>query len=136
MGRPEPFTTPIKQEWRLPFYKFLRSLGETDPNPIIERTTGFEIGQYWQKGAVLLRIDDSKRCFKDVCFTVIGRIIGERFVANAMFLAGNKITVADYFEQVFGMQTRAIFLVSEWGTVKLFETPEGWLVASSPQTIP
>jgi hypothetical protein len=126
---PEPITTPVPDQWRGPFEQFLRDLGVDNQRTIVGKTNAFQIGGRWYPDSILFRIEDSTTCFNDMCFTVIGRIVDNKFHADAMFSAGKWFTRGDVFVPLFGYQTLPAWLVGEKITVTLLETPKGWIVA-------
>jgi hypothetical protein len=101
---------------------------------MVGKTNAFQIGGIWHSDSILFRIEDSTVCSEDLCFTVIGRIIDNKFYADAMFLAGKRFTRGDQFLPLFGgsFQTIAAWLVGNKATVALVETPKGWIVAPGP----
>lgn len=125
---PEPIDTPVHDQWRDPFERFLRELGAGDQHDMVRKTNAFQIGGVWHPNSILFRIEDPRVCTKDLCFTVVGRIIDNKLVADAMFAAGKRFTRSDYFLPFFGFQTRPAWLVGDRVTVTLLETPNGWIV--------
>jgi hypothetical protein len=131
--RPEPINTPVQDQWREPFEQFLRDLGVSDPATIVRTTYAFKLGGVWRPDSILFRIEDSAVCSGDSCLTVIGRIIDNKLHSDAMFTAGKRFTRSDHTVPVFGSQSFPAMLVGDRMTVTLFETANGWLVASAPR---
>lgn len=125
---PEPIDTPVQDQWRAPFERFLGELRVSDPKAMVEKTNAFQIGGLWRPDSVLFRIQDPTVCSLDLCFTVIGRVIDNKFIADTMFAAGKGFTRSDHSTPLFGFQTMPAWIVGERVTVTLLETPNGWIV--------
>ena len=135
IGAPQPINTPVQDQWRGPFEQFLREFGVKDQSAMLGKTNAFQIGGAWYPDSILFRIEDPSVCADDVCFTVIGRVIDNKFHVDTMFAAGKRFTRSDHFVPLFGFQTLPAWLVSDRITVTLLETPRGWIVTSSPGRI-
>jgi hypothetical protein len=129
IAMPQPISTPVPDKWREPFEVFLGDMKVGDPKALVAKTSAFEIGGVWQKDWILFRIEDPKTCHDDLCFTVIGRIVDGKFVANAMFTAGKRFTRGDVFIPMFGFQVLPAWLFGNSVSVSLLETPKGWTIA-------
>lgn len=125
---PEPIDTPVQDQWRGPFERFLRELGVSDQQEMIRKTNAFQIGGIWHPDSILFRIEDPTVCSKDLCFTVVGRIIDNKLITDAMFAAGKRFTRSDHSLPLFGFQTMPAWLIGDRVTVTLLETPNGWIV--------
>jgi len=128
IAMPQPISTPVPNEWRAPFEGFLRELKVADTGALVAKTGTFQIGGVWQKDWILFRIEDLKTCHEDMCLTIIGRIMNDKFIANAMFLAGKHFTRGDVFVPMFGFQALPALLISSKISVTLLEAPTGWMV--------
>jgi len=132
VAAPQVIDAPVQEQWRDPFEQFLRDFGVDDPSAIVKKTYAFQIGGPQHTNSVLFRIEDQKSCAGDSCLTVIGRIIGDKLHADAMFVAGNRFTSGDHAAPVLGRQAFPLLLIGDTLTVTLLETPSGWLVAAVP----
>jgi hypothetical protein len=84
---------------------------------------------------ILVRVDSI--CLgnaRDDCFTAIGQIVDERFVAEAMFFAGPRMNSSD--ARPFGASERPLVFYSKNNITSLIETSAGWIVGTSPRTKP
>jgi hypothetical protein len=126
---PEPIDTPVQDQWRGPFERFLGELRVSDQKAMAEKTNAFQIGGVWRPDSILFRIEDPTVCSLDLCFTVIGRVIDNKFIADAMFAAGKRFTRGDNYLPLFGFQAMPAWLVGDRVTVTLLETPNGWIIA-------
>lgn len=132
IGAPEPINTPVKDQWQGPLEEFLRELRVQDRSAMVRKTSAFQIGGVRRPDSILFRIEDSSLCFEDLCFTVIGRVIDKKFVADAMFSAGKGFTRGDQMLPLFGFRVVTAPLIGEKVNVTLLETPNGWIVNSAP----
>jgi hypothetical protein len=132
MAAPQVIDAPVKAEWRDSLEQFLRDFGANEPSALVKKTAAFMIGGLHFPDSILFRIEDQETCAGDSCLTVIGRIVGDRFHADAMFVAGNRYTQGDHAVTVLGLQTFPLYLIGNALTVTLLETPSGWLVVSAP----
>lgn len=126
---PEPITTPVRDEWRRAFESFLQEMKVDDPGSLLAKTSAVQIGGIWQKDWILFRIEDRETCHEDMCLTIIGRIVNDKFATDAIFLAGKHFTRGDVYVPMFGFQAKPALLVGSKITVTLLETPTGWMVA-------
>jgi hypothetical protein len=132
-GAPQPITTPVPEQWRAPFEQFLREMrvGDQNAKAMVGKTVAFKMGGVWRPDSILFRIEDPSVCSEDMCFTVIGRIVDNMFLADAMLSAGKRFTGGDNFSPLFGFQVLPLWLVGDKVTITLLETPKGWIIAPS-----
>jgi len=130
MAKPEQFfSEPVPSTVLGPFTDFLTRLQVKDAKATIAKTRFGYIGNSKSLG---FRVEDNeyKTCVNDRCLTIIGRVVEQRFIADAMFLAGEKAQVASGVLPFFGLAALPYFFRSPDGDVLLIETPEGWVVSS------
>jgi hypothetical protein len=103
---PQPITTPVRDQWRAPFEQFLREMrvGGQEAKAMVGKTVAFQLGGVWRPDSILFRIEDPSACSEDMCFTVVGRIVDNVFLSDAMFSAGRRFTGGDNFSPLFGFQ--------------------------------
>jgi hypothetical protein len=124
---PEPIQDSIPDEWRKPFIDFLRDLNARDIAGILAVTkTAALKGVY--RDAKVFRVEHSSTCHLDLCLTIIANLKDNRFVAEAMFPAGRKVTREGEAIPIFGIQSFPWRFVGETRGVRLLETPSGWLL--------
>jgi hypothetical protein len=123
------FADPVPRAVLGPFAEFLTRLHVKDVKATIAKTRFGYIGNSRSLG---FRVEDKdyNTCINDRCLTIIGKVVEQRFVADAMFLAGAKAQGADGVLPFFGLATLPYFFRSPDGDVLLIETPEGWVVSS------
>jgi hypothetical protein len=68
----------------------------------------------------------------DECLTIIGQIINDRFMAQAMFFAGPRMNRSDIAPTFFGAMGRPYRFYSTRSVTALIETPAGWIVGTAP----
>lgn len=132
IGAPELIDGPLKEEWRAPFEMFLRELKVEDQAALVAKTSAFQIGGIWRPDSILFRIEDPGVCSGDLCFVVIGRVIENKLVADAMFAAGKRFTRSDRFLPLFGFKTVPAWFGGDKISVTLVEAPNGWIITASP----
>jgi len=111
VAEPSPIIGPVPDRWRGPFEEFLREFGVGDQKALIDKASAFQIGGVWHVDSIGFRIEASTTCHEDLCFTVIGHIIDNNFLADAMFAAGKRLMGSDQFLPLFGFQTLKILFV-------------------------
>jgi hypothetical protein len=137
IATPEPINTPVRAEWREPFEGFFRALGIREPSATLAKTHAMQIDGIFRR-SILLRIEDAPFCWDDLCFTAIGRVVDNRFAADATLFAGKGYTVGDAYISPRGMtfQTLPRWLIGNTVTVSLIETPQGWIVIPRGPRLP
>jgi hypothetical protein len=126
--QPQAITRPVPDEWRLPYTQFLKDLGIRDVETTLANTKFGNMGGAHRPGSALFRVEEKSSCQENMCLTIIGHLVGERFVADALFTAGGKAGwIADHPVQGFGLQA-VPYLFEGKINVGVFETAAGWIV--------
>jgi hypothetical protein len=133
IAEPEPIDQLVPSEWRAPYAQFLSGLGIKDVETIVASTKFGMIGGVIGPKSVFFRIEDKAACSDDICLTIIGHLGGERFIADALFAAGGRLSGSDHAETLLGLQAFPRRFWSSKNSVTLFETSEGWIVIPSIQ---
>jgi hypothetical protein len=133
IAEPERIDRLVPNEWRAPYTQFLSGLGIKDVEKILANTKFGMIGGVHRPKSVLFRIEDKAACRDDICLTIIGHLGGERFIADALFTAGGRVSGSDYMETLLGLRAFPRVFWSSRNSVTLFETSEGWIVIPSIQ---
>jgi hypothetical protein len=131
IAEPEPIDGLVPNEWRAPYTQFLSGLGIKDVEKILANTKFGIFGGVHRPNSVLFRIEDN--CSDDICLTIIGHLGGERLIADALFMAGGRVSGSDYGVTFLGLRAFPRSFWSSKGSVTLFETSEGWIVIPSIQ---
>jgi hypothetical protein len=121
----EPLCQPVPEEWRAPYVQFLKATGVADVSKTISET---KFGTIGRSNSALFRIEDNSSCIDDLCLTVVGHLDSEKFVSDAMVLAGPTIIGHDEIFPLLGFQNAVYEFRSEHGNVYLFEMRQGWIV--------
>jgi hypothetical protein len=131
----------VPDEWRAPYADFLKRLGITETSAVLEESRFDTIGSTnafpgpeftnTSKNFGVFRIEYRDVCAdpEDMCPTIIAHIVSEKFVVDAMFVAGPKITMRDVGVPVFGTISFPYVFWGRRGKVVLVLTHEGWLIA-------
>ena len=138
-GAPQTISEPIPSELRAPFARYLRELGatDTDTEKMLVGTSG---GFFPDIDGTLrmFRVETSGTCTKDndQCLTIIGKIDNGELIAQATFLAGNRMNAADVLTNFFGTRSPAVRFYSKEIIMSVTRTAKGLLVVASPQSAP
>jgi hypothetical protein len=125
---PQAITRSVPDQWRLPYTRFLKDLGIRDVETTLANTKFGNMGGAHRPGSALFRVEEKSSCQENMCLTIIGHLTGERFVADALFVAGGKAGwSADHPAQHFGLQA-VPYLFEGKMNVAVFETAAGWIV--------
>jgi hypothetical protein len=140
VAAPQPFDTPLPGQWRAPVALFLSEWGVRDVEGVLAATKAAKTG-ILQPDTIKIRLEHKEFCTRDLCLTIIGDLKGDTFKPQAMFPAGKMVTQGDVFGNFSGIPTSppVMFFTDRdieksEGAVYAFETPKGWIIASSPNS--
>jgi len=135
VATPEPINQPLPDHLRAPLARLLQEIGVKDAERVLTNTKIGEIGG-GEPEVVILRLEDTSTCFKDLCLTVVGHIGKGVVHVGVIVLAGKMVTVGDVLMDLFGNPghppiyiLRTTDLETDPSVISLWRTPRGWIVA-------
>ena len=121
----EPLQPVMPEEWHKPYVQFLTATGIVDISKTVSDT---KFGTIGRPDSAVFRIEDGSSCINDLCLTIIGHLVSDKFISDAMFFAGPTILGHDEIFPLLGFQNAVYEFRSEHGNVYLFEMKQGWVV--------
>ncbi|MEA2880059.1 MAG: hypothetical protein QOF14_5255 [Hyphomicrobiales bacterium] len=138
IATPEPIESSLPERWHAPLAQFLRDFGARDLAAIVAGAKGSPL--HHLPDTVIIRLEHSSACFKEICLTIVGESKGQKLHPLAMFMAGKWVTRGDVFPQFLGTSVYPplSFYTSreplpDTGGVALVETRLGWIVSTTQQ---
>ncbi len=140
MSEPTPIADPVPDAWRPPLKRFLQNLGVKDVEGTVAKSKAAEFrssGYDVKPVQMIFRIVHHDACTpdEDMCMTIVGHLDHSELKADAIFLAGGRMTAGDHTAYMLGVDpaARPIIFVGKALTVGVVETARGLLVV--PQEI-
>jgi len=136
VAEPALFGAAVAEKWRDPLARFLNELGVADIDATISASRAGEYPDETGPARIIFRIVHPHACVRerDECMTTIGHLDDGIFIAEAMFYAGDKITVGDVSPRILGVQSaKPVSFVSKTSAVSVVKTAKGFLIVSQPK---